>query len=180
MDDKNVMKISCCWKGRLRPVCTRRDRVSTSNAPDVQSCTERFSRHAGYPVRQNGGKGLVSHRPCRMTKVQAVKKKFQSMQGWQTQKSCRVLRQLFSVLSLTSHTGPDNAQAQGMIQYRQRCTKAVRQAFTVFPKNRGCNMKRNFYSMYCCFLDLSQLASLVLQAVSMKTQKMHRMFLKRN
>lgn len=41
-------------------------------------------------------------------------------------------------------------------------------------------MKRNFYSMYCCFLDLLQLASLVLQAVSMKTKKMHRMFLKRN
>jgi hypothetical protein len=40
-------------------------------------------------------------------------------------------------LSLTSHTGHDTIQAQGMIQYRQRCTKPSGRLFTVFPKIEG-------------------------------------------
>ena len=98
MDDKNVMEnILLLEKGRLRPVCTRRDRVQhQQRAPDVQSCTERFPRHAGYPVRQNGGKGLVSHRPCRDDKGTGGQEEVPVDAGLtQTQKSCRVFAAAF-------------------------------------------------------------------------------------
>lgn len=82
MDDKNVMEnILLLEKGVCDLYVHGVIESSTSNVHQTFSHALSDSLAMQDTLYDKMAAKLVSHRPCEMTKVQAVKKKFQSMQG---------------------------------------------------------------------------------------------------
>ena len=84
-----------CIKGEVNNMKKQPHRYMRKTAAGMVALSM-LCRHAGYPVRQNGGQGLVSHRPCRDDKGTGGQEKVPVDVGLtQTQKSCRVFAAAF-------------------------------------------------------------------------------------